>query len=178
MKLSCCPLLLILIVALVGLQLWTIRLLSPLSPASPTPSLLPSSAPTLTTLSSPSPSPSSTAASKLLFERNNIAACGFTDTSTFKLDSSHLVTKLQTWYSWESNEITLDYQLKQGPKVIHEGVLVRKDCDPYQRQWCQAIEENLSLNLESGDYQLIADTKKICQNSGSGNDGFIFVYGQ
>ena len=89
-----------------------------------------------------------------------------------------MITKFQTWYSWGSNEITLDYKLLRGETLVREGVLLRKDCDPYQRQWCQAVEENLTLNLEPGDYTLVADTEKICQNSTSGGDGFIFVYGR
>lgn len=178
MKLSCCPILVILILAVLTLQIWIIRLLPTASPATTSTSPLPSPTPVNTVSVAPSPSPVSAPESKLLFERNNIAACGFTDTSTFPLKEAYIITKLQTWYSWESNEITLDYQLKRGSQIIHQGVLVRKDCDPYQRQWCQAVEENLSLKLDAGDYQLVADTKKICQNSGSGNDGFIFVYGQ
>jgi len=170
----------ILLIIVISLQIWTIRHLS-ISPA-PTPAsssqqLLPTTTPTHQPSTTPTPTQIPNAESKLLFERNNIAACSFTDTSTFTLKEASTITKLQTWYSWASNEITLDYQLKQGEKVVREGVLVRKDCDPYQRQWCQAVEENLTLALDPGDYQLVADTKKICQNSGSNNDGFIFVYG-
>lgn len=179
MKSPCCGILAILLIIVICLQIWTIKHLpsTPVPTPSPLTQVLPTPTPTQQPSSIPVATPAPTTESKLLFERNNIAACSYTDTSTFKLKEAHTITKLQTWYSWSSNEITLDYKLKQGYKVIREGVLVRKDCDPYQRQWCQAVEENLSISLDPGDYQLVADTKRICQNSGSDNDGFIFVYG-
>ena len=176
MKSPCCGVMAIMLIAIISLQIWTICHL-PQAPApvpTPAPSAVPSTVPSPLATATPQPA----IESKLLFERNNIAACSYTDTAPFALREAHTVTKLQTWYSWSSNEASLNYKLKQGDKVMHAGTLVRKDCDPYQRQWCQAVEENLTLSLAAGEYQLVADNRKICQNAGSGGDGFIFVYGR
>lgn len=179
MKFSCCPLISVLVIIVLVLQIWIIRAL-PARPATTTPT--PSTPAASLTPATPTPSlaPTSTPASDstILFKRDNINGCSYTANSPFTLKEAHEITKLQTWYSWGSNEITLDYQLKMGDKVIRDGVFLRKDCDPYQKQWCQAVDENLALSLQSGDYEVVADTPKICQNAASDNLGFIYVYGR
>lgn len=179
MKLSCCPIITVFLIVIIGLQIWIIRALParslPVSSPTPTPSIT-LATPTPTPASSPTATPASD--STLLFKRDNISGCSYTANSPFSLKEAHEITKLQTWYSWGSNEITLDYQLKMGDKVIRDGVFLRKDCDPYQKQWCQAVDENLSVALQSGDYEVVADTPRICQNAASDNLGFIFVYGR
>lgn len=127
---------------------------------------------------SPSPSATPVKDATLLYKVDNPAACSFTDTSKFVLEADHELTKLQTWYSWGSNEITLDYLVKRGDQTVYEGVLLRKDCDPYQSQWCQAVDEQVNRKFVKGEYSLVADTARICQNSLSGGNGFIFVYGK
>lgn len=174
MKFSCCSVLAILLIVVIGIQIWTINLIR-----RPTPSAtpIPTSTPTLST-ATPTPAPTSTTDAKLLYSVNNPAACSQTDTARFELTEDHEITKLQTWYNWGSNEITLDYVVKHNGEEVYKGVLLRKDCDPYQKQWCQAVDESVDRQFIKGEYQLVADAAHICQNTQSANQGFIFVYGR
>jgi len=114
----------------------------------------------------------------LIYEVNNIAACSFTDRAEFKLDKNYFITRIRTWYSWEQGEDSTPYTLLSGDKEVATGTLVRKDCDPYQRQWCIAADFSFNKPLSSGEYVIKLTKNKICQNSGSKNKGFIYVWGK
>lgn len=178
MKSPCCFIVVILLIISIGMHYLTLQKLDKLkqpplpvasATVSPTPQIVSSPAP----ISSPAP-----VEDALLYKISNPSACSFTDTAKFKLEEDHQISKLETWYSWAANETSLSYKLKQGDKVIHEGTLVRKSCDPYQGQWCQAIDESVKLSLNKGEYSLIASNSKICQNNLSSGQGFIYVYGK
>lgn len=178
MKNHCCIFIVALILVVIGLQIYTISKISPPPlqnpPVSRLPSLLPTASPTTQPVMTATPAASDT----LLVEVNNPAACSFTDTATFSLERDVMVTRIRTWYSWDQAEESIPYTLTSGTKTVSSGQLIRKDCDPYQRQWCIAADFSFNKPLEKGDYTLTVPKKKICQNSASGNKGFIFVWGR
>jgi hypothetical protein len=113
---------------------------------------------------------------QVIFKVSNINGCGFTDTSNFTLDNKYLVTKIYTWYSWESSEKNVEYTMTKDKTEIASGLLERSDCDPYQRQWCGAIDKQFNKELEKGEYILKLKNARVCQNSLSNNKGFIQIY--
>lgn len=115
---------------------------------------------------------------RLLLKIENTAACSFTDRAEFYLDRDYLVTRFRTWYKWDEGEQEIPYKLLRGGQEIASGKLTRKDCDPYQTQWCIAADFDFYKQLSSGDYVLQLNSKKICQNSGSLGKGFIYVWGK
>jgi len=113
---------------------------------------------------------------KVVYMVNNVYACQMTDRSEFNLDKNYFVTKIQTWYSWDTDESEVSYEVLKENKAIASGKMLRKECDPYQKQWCIAIDSEFNRNLDKGDYVLKLAKAKICQNTQSSNKGFIFVY--
>lgn len=177
----CCPIIITLLIAIFGLQIYSVILHRRPVPAvrsiadiQQSPTVVPTLQPTLPV----STSTPAADAEKLLVEVNNIAACGFTDQAEFTLDKDYLITRFRTWYSWASNETEVAYRLLKSNQEIATGKLVRKECDPYQRQWCIAADFEFNRNLSAGDYVLKLDSAKICQNSGSNGKGFIYVWGR
>lgn len=149
--------------------------------ASPTTSITPTSSPSLSPTPSPTSSPSAdTSASdeKELYKVMNISGCSLTDSADFSLDKDYLVTKLYTWYTWQTNETEVPYDVLSSGKVLASGKLTRDACDPYQTQWCGAIDKSFNKNLSKGDYTLKLSSDRICQNSGSNGKGFIIVSGK
>jgi len=112
-----------------------------------------------------------------LFERNNIYGCSLTSQAAFNLGKKAHVNKIRSWFSWQQNETETPYRLTQDNQLVKEGTLKRKDCDPYQRQWCIAIDESFNQDLEVGDYVLEVPAGRVCQNSQSENKGFVFLFG-
>lgn len=114
---------------------------------------------------------------KQIVSVSNPAACGFTDSSTLRLNSRHRVDRLEIWYNWASSESSTAYQLlgSQG-QVIRRGTFKRASCDPYQKSWCVG-RDRPGLTLESGTYQIRVPRSRICQNSGSKGRGFVQAWG-
>lgn len=113
----------------------------------------------------------------ILFERTNIYACGFTDKAVFNLEKDAFVTKVRTWFSWAPGETELEYKLTKGEEITNEGILKRAECDPYQGQWCNAIDATFNKDLTAGDYSLEVPAGKVCQNTQSEGKGMIAIFG-
>lgn len=113
----------------------------------------------------------------VLLEVTNIYGCSYTNTINFQLAQDSHVTKWRTWYNWEQNEEKIEYALKKDGELVHQGQLLRKDCDTYQKQWCQASDLNFDKDLTKGNYEVSVPQKRICQNSASQNQGFITIMG-
>ena len=109
-----------------------------------------------------------------LLDNWNSSGCGFTDTSSFTLNRDQRVRKLVIWYSWKPGEETVDYQLS-GPGKTHVGRFSKGSCHPYQTQWCRG-EDTPGLGLAAGDYTIRVANKRLCQNAGSGGNGFAQVF--
>lgn len=150
--------------------------------ATPSISSTPTPTPLLSSTPSPTSSPSADTPSgdeKELYKVMNVDGCSLSDSADFTLDKDYLVTKLYTWYTWQTNETEVSYDvLQSGGKVIASGKLTRDACDPYQTQWCGAIDKSFNKNLSQGDYTLKLSAGRICQNSESNGKGFIIVSGK
>jgi hypothetical protein len=112
-----------------------------------------------------------------LYTNHNIAACGYTDTSTFTISQEVYVAKLRMWYYWSKDEVKLPYTLTKDGVEYSKGDLVRASCDPYQTSWCEA---NIypKKNMPAGKYIMTVANKKMCQNSGTQGNGMYGVYGK
>ena len=56
------------------------------------------------------------------------------------------------------------------------GALTCGGCDPYQEAWCQA-RANVGVELPPGFVEVRTARGKVCQNAGSGGNGFIKAFG-
>ncbi len=145
---------------------------------SPTPTTFPTSTPTTTPKSTPTTDPVTPVTTDTeLYKVSNIGGCRMGDNAKFTLTKKSFVTKISTWYSWDSQETVLPYQIIKDDQVIKSGALSRQGCDPYQKQWCVAGDDIVNRDFEAGEYTLQLKTAKICRNAESNNQGFITIMG-
>ncbi|MGA3086725.1 MAG: hypothetical protein ABSE95_18380 [Thermodesulfobacteriota bacterium] len=114
--------------------------------------------------------------SRKLIDNWNTSACDMTDMAEFTLDRSVRVNRIEVWYRWRNREGSVGYTLSKDGQILRSGVLTRSDCDPYQEKWCVAVN-GFDLWLRPGTYLVRTERPRICQNSGSGGNGFVKVYG-
>ena len=113
--------------------------------------------------------------SRKVFDNGNTAACEMTDTAAFRLERPSRIDRLELWYRWRSSEESVPYTLSRHGRVVRSGVLVRGNCDPYQEKWCEAVDR-FDLQLDEGKYVVRTERPRVCQNAGSGGNGFVKVY--
>jgi hypothetical protein len=112
-----------------------------------------------------------------LFDNFNTGGCGYTDSASFNLQAPAHLNQIQVWYHWRSRESSVRYTIWHDNQVIHEGVLSRAECDPYQEAWCQA-NDTLDVDAGTGAYTIRTERQRICQNAGSAGAGFVKVFGR
>ncbi|KUF10247.1 WSC domain-containing protein [Pseudoponticoccus marisrubri] len=108
----------------------------------------------------------------------NRGACGMTGQAAFTLATGTEVSQLVTWYNWPAGQ-------QSAPASFHDGrgatVLVgqirRGACDIHQPEWCEGVFD-LGRSLPAGSYSLSVTPPRICQNAGSGGQGFLRVTGR
>lgn len=125
----------------------------------------------------PPSSPATTKTETVLLQIENKGGCQFTNIINFQLAQDSHITKWRTWYSWNQDESTIPYTMKKDGQVLYQGQLTRQDCDPYQKQWCQASDLNFAKDLAKGNYEINVTNQKICQNAASQNQGYITLMG-
>jgi hypothetical protein len=111
-----------------------------------------------------------------LFDNWNTAACGLTDTATLEIGAPVRLTRITVWYNWAQGEREVGYSLSSGRSQVGGGTLTRGSCDPYQGAWCEA-RDTPNLDLGPGRYRVRLDRGAVCQNGGSGGNGFIRAWG-
>ena len=121
--------------------------------------------------------PSADTCDAVLFDNGNIAACGYTATTTVKLAKAATLDHVHAWYHWADGETSVDYTIKLGTKLLHTGTLEKGACDPYQPRWCGGEEYDLGLKLQAGTYVMTLGGAKQCQNAGSGGNGMAIWHG-
>lgn len=118
---------------------------------------------------------SAPAMSEPFFDNWNPAACSGTDSATLSLDRATWLQRADIWYLWNPNETSAPYSLSKDGVAMGGGDMSRAECDPNQSAWCVARIE-LGAQLEPGVYVFRTARRAICQNSGSGGQGFIRAY--
>ncbi len=124
----------------------------------------------------PPPAPAAQASEKL-FDNWNTAGCGLTDRVTLDVDRPIHLDRLEVWFNWNQGETQVRYDVVEGDDVVAEGVFVRGSCDPYQTAWCVA-QDSPDNDVQPGRYVFRLERGAVCQNAGSGGQGFLRVYGQ
>ncbi len=99
-----------------------------------------------------------------------------TDHAGFRLEERTRLTAIELWYHWGPRESAVNYNLYHDGRLIKRGRLMRADCDPYQEAWC-AARDNVGVSLIPGQVEVQTEHGKLCQNDGSGGEGFIHAYG-
>jgi hypothetical protein len=116
------------------------------------------------------------ASAQVIYENWNPAACDVTDAATLPLDRPTRLQRVDIWYHWAASEASTRYSVSSNARTIAEGDLVRAECDPYQPAWCVARVE-LGFDVSPGAYVFRTPRAAICQNAGSGGQGFIRAFG-
>ncbi len=114
--------------------------------------------------------------SRKVFDNGNTAACEMTDRAEFRLEHPVRVDRIELWYRWHHHEESVAYTISRHGKTLRSGVLTRASCDPYQENWCNAVDR-LDLRLDEGKYVVRTERPRVCQNAGTGGNGVIRVYG-
>ena len=111
-----------------------------------------------------------------LYTNYNSSACSLTGSSQFTLANAANVTRFGVWYNWAAGETGVSATVKQGTNTVFSGSLLRSSCDPYQTSWCNA-EAPINAAWPAGAYTVAISPAHMCMNSGSSNQGFVYIYG-
>lgn len=116
------------------------------------------------------------AAAQVISQNWNGEACSLTDVATLALDRATNVRRIDLWFNWRGGETAVHYSVSHNGAPFAEGDLARAECDPNQAAWCVArVEPNAAL--EAGVYEFRTARPGVCQNAGSGGQGFIRAFG-
>jgi hypothetical protein len=121
-------------------------------------------------------SKASPATAQQLFDNWNPGVCSVTDVAMLTIERPVRLQRIDIWYNWRPNETAAHYTASLGGDVIAEGELVRAECASNQAAWCVARVE-FGADIKPGTYTYRTERSAICQNSGSGGQGFIRAYG-
>jgi hypothetical protein len=116
-----------------------------------------------------------TVAAQQLVNNWNTGACGFTDTATLAIGQPVHLSRIELWYNWQPNEVSVGYTVFFNGQAIGSGNLSRASCDPYQQAWCVA-QDAPDTDMSPGTYTFRTERPRVCQNGGSGGQGFIRAY--
>jgi hypothetical protein len=106
----------------------------------------------------------------------NTAGCGFTDTATLDVSAPTRLTRIALWYNWAAGERGVRYTISSRQGQLGGRALIRGSCDPYQGAWCEA-RDTPNVDLAPGRYRFQVERGALCQNGGSGGQGFIRAWG-
>lgn len=109
-----------------------------------------------------------------LLDNGNTAACGTTQIARFSLQQAVLINSISVWYNTNIGGRELKFTLS-GPVSLN-GTMQAVSCDPYQSQWCVG-EIKLGQKFMPGDYVITTEQDAVCQNTGSGGNGFVTLKG-
>ena len=115
------------------------------------------------------------AADKLVFDSTDhyIGACALTDKSQWTLSEPIDVTTFEVWYSWNQGETELPVKVLKDGQPFAEFIATRGNCDPYQRQWCNA-DFKINKTFPKGTYTTEIPEKRQCLKPGG--TGAIRLY--
>lgn len=112
----------------------------------------------------------------LVFDSTNhyLGGCQLTDKSEWELQEDLNVTKFQLWYSWSQGETKLPVSIFRNGEKFAEIETTRAECDPYQKQWCNA---SFMINklFPKGNYSTEIPNKRQCLKPGG--TGTVLLYG-
>lgn len=120
---------------------------------------------------------SDTGSSETLLDNWNIAGCDLTRAATLDFSRAVHLERFELWIKWTANERTMKYRVSKGNRDIGGGTLTRGACDPIQGAWCVGADAP-GVDLSRGQYTISIGRDAICQNSGSGGQGFIRAWGE
>lgn len=103
------------------------------------------------------------AAEKMVFDStdNYLGGCLMTDKSEWKLKKDINVTKFEIWYSWDQGESKLPVKVFLNGEKFAEFEATRSQCDPYQKQWCNA-DFQINKLFPAGKYTTEIPNKRQC----------------
>jgi hypothetical protein len=115
------------------------------------------------------------AADKLIFDSTDhyLGACSLTNKSEWTLKEPIEVTTFEIWYSWNQGETELPVEVLKDGRPFADFTATRGNCDPYQRQWCNA-DYKINKLFPAGTYTTEIPNKRQCLKPGG--TGAIRLY--
>jgi hypothetical protein len=115
------------------------------------------------------------AAETMVFDSTNnyLGACQLTDKSEWELKEDLAITKFEVWYSWNQGETALPVKLFLNGQKFAEFEATRGNCDPYQKQWCNA-DYQINKLFQKGKYTTEIPNARQCLKPGG--TGAIRLY--
>jgi uncharacterized protein (TIGR03437 family) len=120
--------------------------------------------------------PRGLAADTQIFTNFNSSACSQTGSSQFTLPSAANVTHWGVWYDWSTGQTSVAATVQQGSTTVFSGNLAQSSCDTNQSWWCKA-DGVANATWPAGAYTVTVNPAHMCANSGSSNQGFVYIYG-
>ncbi|MGB7720566.1 MAG: BACON domain-containing carbohydrate-binding protein [Bryobacteraceae bacterium] len=117
-----------------------------------------------------------TQAAAEIFTNFNSSACNQTGTSQFTLTNTANVTHWGVWYDWSTGQTSVAATVQQGSTTLFSGNLAQAACDLSQTSWCNA-DAVVNATWPAGAYTVTVSPARMCANSGSSNQGFVYIYG-
>ncbi len=102
----------------------------------------------------------------------NTGGCGTTDTAVLVVNQPTRLDRVEIWYHWSQGESQVGFTVEANGRSVGSGFLTRGACDPYQTAWCVAQGWGGRV-LQPGRYRFRLNHPQICQNGGSGGQGFV-----
>lgn len=115
------------------------------------------------------------AADTMVFDStsNYLGGCQLTDKSEWELKEDLNVSKFEVWYNWNQGETSLPVKVFFNGEKFAEFEATRGNCDPYQKQWCNA-DYQINKQFLKGTYSTEIPNKRQCLKPGG--TGAIRLY--
>lgn len=115
------------------------------------------------------------AADTMFFDSTNhyLGACQLTNKAEWELKENNYVTKFEVWYNWSQGETEIPVKIQLDNQKFAEFTATRGDCDPYQRQWCNAVY-SINKDFPQGKYKAEIPNSRMCLKPGE--TGTIRLY--
>lgn len=104
---------------------------------------------------------------KLVFDSSDhyLGGCQLTNKAEWEQKEDMNVTTFQLWYSWNQGETTIPVTVYLDGEKFAEFEAARSQCDPYQRQWCNA-DYKINKVFAKGKYSVEIPESRMCLKPG------------
>jgi hypothetical protein len=115
------------------------------------------------------------ATEKMVFDSTDtyLGACQLTNKSAWEIQEDLNVTKFEVWYNWNQGESSLPVKIFFNGEPFASFEATRGNCDPYQKQWCNA-DFQINKLFPKGKYTTEIPNARQCLKPGG--TGAIRLY--
>lgn len=106
-------------------------------------------------------------AEELIFDSSDhyLGGCQLTNKAEWESTSDLNVSKFQIWYNWNQGESSINVTVSRDGSEFAKFEAKRSQCDPYQRQWCNA-DFQINKIFPKGKYTVEIPESRMCLKPG------------